>query len=383
MKAFVMMPYKPKFDDVYEKAIKPSIEGSEMTAYIVKEQHYTGPVIEKILKMIEDIDTKFCVADVTDGNPNVMMEVAYSQARNKPVIFIAQGSADKIPFNVRHNRCILYSGTNEGLERLKDEIKLTIKSILGGERSDLDAIRQIIFPKSIESNQAKLVIATNPLSFGMAYRVREGWQGEPKTISDYVGIRGLMQSFGMILGLQRLPELVNPDDFKISTLNYDMHLYSIGSSKVNQWTGEMMDKFFEKRKSKWDFRPDPKSKYIRNPRVIIQNDGMEHIPAGWGEADDRIKRDFGIVLRGPNFKDSSLMVTVLAGRASTGTVAASLAVTDPGCVRKLMRELKHSNIDPEEHRKSFLAIVSVETKIDDAGIEILKDTFKVWHVHEC
>jgi len=108
MQAFVMIPYKPPFEDVYEKAIKPAIEGAGLTATVVKDEHYVGAIFERIQGSIREAG--LCLADVTGGNPNVMWEAAYGHALGKQVIFIAQGTADQIPFDVRHNNCTTITG---------------------------------------------------------------------------------------------------------------------------------------------------------------------------------------------------------------------------------------------------------------------------------
>ena len=381
MQAFVMIPYKAPFDDVYEKAIKPAIEGAGLTATVVKDEHYAGAIFERIQGSIKEAG--LCLADVTGGNPNVMWEAAYGHALVKQVIFIAQGTADQIPFDVRHNNCILYDLSSEGLATLKRKIAETARAVLEGQTSDLQVLRQIVLPNSIKGASSSFVVATNPLSYRTAYRVSEGWRERPAvTFSDYVGIRGLMRTFGMILGMQALPELVNPDDFDDAALKRQMHLYLIGSSKANRWTGLVMEEFFANRQTKWDFRPDPESRDIRNPKVILRANGKNYSPIGWEET-SRVRNDFGIVIRGPNPRDGSLMVMVLAGRSALGTEAACLAVTDPACIRMMKRELEHRRIDLDDHRQPFLAIVSVECKGKDAQYETGIDTFKIWEVAKC
>src|SRR5947208_15561072 len=103
MHAFVMIPYQPLFDKVFNDAIKPAIEAAELDAEVVREEHYIGSIFERILVLIKE--ARLCVADVTGGNPNVMAEVGYSQGIGPPIVFIAQGTAETTPFNIRHKRC--------------------------------------------------------------------------------------------------------------------------------------------------------------------------------------------------------------------------------------------------------------------------------------
>ena len=89
MQAFVMIPYERPFDCVCDVAIKPAVEDAGLTATVIRDEHYTGAIFERIQELIKQ--SKVCVADVTGGNPNVMWEAAYAHALARPVIFIAQG----------------------------------------------------------------------------------------------------------------------------------------------------------------------------------------------------------------------------------------------------------------------------------------------------
>lgn len=380
MQVFVMIPYKPQFDRVYEEAIKPAVEDAGLAATVARDEHYTGAIFERVQSLIREAD--LCLADVTGGNPNVMWEAAYGQALGKPVVFIAQGTTDDIPFNVRHNNCILYDQSLEGLANLKQNIAGTIRAVRKDQTSDLQLLREIVLPSTIKVASAPFVVATNPLSYREAYRVREGWKRPPTTFSDYVGIRGLMRAFGLILGMQTLPELINPDDFDDEARKRKTHLYLIGSSKANRWTGLVMEDFFRDRNPKWDFRPDPESKNIRNPRVIIRCNGQKYAPLDW-EGTNRTMNDFGIVIRGPHPNHDKLMVMVLAGRSALGTEAAALAVTEPWCIRELKRELDHRKINPDDHRQAFLAIVSVECRGPEAELATAVETFRVRDTWRC
>jgi hypothetical protein len=374
------MPYKPEHQRVLDLAIRPALEAAGISATLVKDEQYVGPVFERIQAMITE--SLLCIADVTGGNPNVMWEAAYGEALGKPIVFIAQGSAEAIPFNIRQNRCILYDLTPAGLSTLQHDITHTIRSITAGETSDLQLLRQMLLPRSIAEVPAPFVVASSPLSYRMAYR-GTGWKKRPpKTYSDYVGIRGLMRAFGLTLAMQVLPELVSPDDFADEALDRAMHLYAIGSPKANRWSGIIMERFFAGCDTKWDFKPDPESDDLRNVKVVLRVNGKPYLPVRWKETHS-LRKDFGIVLRGPNTARPGCMITVLAGRSALGTEAAALGVTDPDCARKLMREIVHRQIDPEDHRQAFCAVVSVECIGTDAEMVTASDTFTVWDVQRC
>lgn len=146
MNAFVMMPYRPEHQQVMDLAIGPALQDVGVVATLVKDEQYVGPVFERIQSLIAD--ARLCIADVTGGNPNVMWEAAYGEALGKPIVFIAQGTAEAIPFNIRQNRCILYAITPEGMSNLRRNITETVRSILAGETSDLHLLRQMLLPRA-------------------------------------------------------------------------------------------------------------------------------------------------------------------------------------------------------------------------------------------
>ena len=157
-----------------------------------------------------------------------------------------------------------------------------------------------------------------------------------------------------------------------------MHLYSIASPKANRWTGMMIQRFLSSRSPKWEFRPDPESSNLRNPKILIRivGQGQEYLPTN-AKPVGRRQWDFGLVLRGPSPIDAHYMFMAMAGRSSLGTEAACLATTDPDCARKLLMALRFKGIDPDDHKAAFCAVVSMEC--DQRGFQYGYDpqTFQV------
>jgi hypothetical protein len=253
-----------------------------------------------------------------------------------------------------------------------------MQAILASEESAVQLLRKALVPSTIDAGNAHFAVVANPLSYRAAFRARGGWKNRVTTFSDHVGIRGLMQAFGLIYGLERLPELLNPDDFDDEVLDMAetrMNLYTIGSPKANRWTGILMKRFFEKRGPTWEFKPDPESSEILNPRVIVRRNNEKYMPSAAGDS-DVLKWDFGLVIRGPHPMDASHMFMVLAGRSSLGTEATCLAVTDPGCLGRFDHRLKFDGIDLDDHRQAFCAVVSVRS----CGLKTDKDQFRIEEV---
>ncbi|HUT34866.1 MAG TPA: hypothetical protein VNE39_15360 [Planctomycetota bacterium] len=377
MTVFVMIPYRDTFRETYRTAIEPVLKANGLEP-VVGENHVTpGPVDEQIVASIRD--ARFCVADLTGPNPNVVYEVALAHSLRKPVILLTRDDLGDIPFDVRHHRALKYAPTAEGHARLAQMLHEAVKAILASEQSVVHLLKRMLAPSSIETSRGGFVVVASPLSYRAAFRRGGGWRKRPlTTFSDNVGIRGLMQSFGLIYGLERLPELLNPDDFDDEVLEKPenrVNMYAIGSPKANRWTGILMEGFFANRKPKWEFKPDPESREIMNPRVIVRRDGHEFRPHVIGDP-HILKWDFGLVIRGPHPMDASFMFMVLAGRSSLGTEAACLAVTDPVCLKKLDERLRFEGINADDHREAFCTIVSI--KAPDMKTD--KDEFRVCDV---
>ena len=357
-----MMPYKEPYEGIYRNVTSRAIEKCGLESVIVKDVVFTGPIADKISKLI--IESSVCIADLTEANPNVMYEVGIALSLAKPVVFITQGEIISIPFDIRHHRIVKYEVGNIGLEKLYSDLVSTLSATLEFGDSPTKLVRQMLVPSSLGDKDGLYIVAASPLSYREAFRSRGGWKERPLgTYSDHIGIRGLMQSFGSIFGLHRLPELLDPDDFDDEALAVPSHLYSIASPKANRLTGLIMEQFFEKREPKWEFKPDPESRDLRNPKLLIRLKGKPYKPVNTIKG-GRLVWDFGLIIRGPHPIDSNYVFMVLAGRSSRGTEASCLAATDPECIGKLNKVIKENSMDLDNHKNAFCAVVSI-TAIDN------------------
>lgn len=383
MNVFVIMPFKESFNETYQQVIAPVVKANGMEPVVLEpvvgDDQVPGPIDAQIIESIKS--SHFCIADLTGNNPNVMYEVAYAHALGKQVIFITTDSPTEIPFDIRHHRTIQYHKSPQGYDSLGSMLQKSIDSILNAGGSEVKLLRRALAPSSMDTNGARFVVAASPLSYRAAYKREGGWRTGPlTTVSDYVGIRGLMQSFGLIYGLEKLPELINPDNFDDRVYEEQkqrINLYTIGSSKSNRWTGMLMKEFFENHTPQWEFKPDPESREIMNPRVIVRQNKEKYMPTG---VNDRniTEWDFGLVIRGPHPGDASCMFMVLAGRSSLGTEAASLAMTAPDCLSPLNEQLNLQGINLNDHRQAFCAVVSVkaEKRKTDLGSFTIHDIIR-------
>lgn len=105
--AFVLMPFDPKFNDVYQLGIKTACEEAGAYCERVDEQMFQGSILARVYNQISKADV--LIADMTGRNPNVFYEVGYAHALGKDVILLTQ-STDDIPFDLKHHPHIVYGG---------------------------------------------------------------------------------------------------------------------------------------------------------------------------------------------------------------------------------------------------------------------------------
>jgi len=129
---FILIPFQPEFSDVYQAIQSASIKSEEYTnqSYIlVRADELAGTKIHNdILGAISKSD--LIIADTTGANPNVLYELGFAEALDKPVIIINQREF-QAPFSIHDRRVLLYDR-----KRLHNElIPLLMDAITTGTRN--------------------------------------------------------------------------------------------------------------------------------------------------------------------------------------------------------------------------------------------------------
>jgi len=122
-----MMPFAREFDDVYD-IIKQAVESidSGISAVRLDEVRAAGSITNDMVSEIEE--ATLCIADITGSNPNVMWEVGFAAALQKPTIAICQHEHE-VPFDVKDVRNLRYSrgALSSTLRKpLEDAVKATL-----------------------------------------------------------------------------------------------------------------------------------------------------------------------------------------------------------------------------------------------------------------
>lgn len=243
--------------------------------------------------------------------------------------------------------------------------------------------KSIMVPESLlnESFESqKFIIAVSPLSFQRALGRSKGFSRIYGTYSDFVGVRGILQTFGLLFGFDTLPEIIDPEDYLDLVLEKTpINIFCIASPKANKWTGLLMRALHQYWKPHFEFLPDLNSRNLKNVKISLFENGNLKYPEGWDHArkGDRYKQDYGIIIRGPNPFFPNKMITILSGRSSLGTEAACKAFTNPKILERIKDKLEFDGVDIEDHRKAFRVLVSMKRYSDDRFPEAIETSLKI------
>ncbi len=130
---FVIQPFDGgKFDKRYSDVFKPAIENAGLEPYRVDQDPRVEIPIDSIEKEIKN--SKLCLAEITNDNPNIWYELGYAMASGKSIILVCADDRKKFPFDIQHRHIITYkTESSSDFEELRQAITDRIKAILSKE----------------------------------------------------------------------------------------------------------------------------------------------------------------------------------------------------------------------------------------------------------
>lgn len=114
---FVAMPFDKKMDDIFHYGIRNAVNNAGFLCERADEVVFTGDILDLIKRRIAK--ASLVIADLTTANPNVYLEVGYAWGRGIPTLLLAQ-DAQELKFDVKGQKCIIYSGIKELEENLAE-----------------------------------------------------------------------------------------------------------------------------------------------------------------------------------------------------------------------------------------------------------------------
>lgn len=118
--AFIAMPFDGEFDDHYDFAIAPTVRENGLLCERVDQQNFTGDVIAYMKTRIGSASV--VLAEVSNPNPNVFLEIGYAWGRGIPTVLICRESSLDIAFDIRGQRIIRYGRIRDLETKLKNEL---------------------------------------------------------------------------------------------------------------------------------------------------------------------------------------------------------------------------------------------------------------------
>ena len=118
-RVFVAMPFADEMSDLFHYGIQGAVNGAGLLAERADLASFTGDVMDWVRARISNAN--LVVADLTSSNPNVFLEVGYAWGKGIPTVLIAKNT-EVLKFDVRGQRCILYSSIKDLEEKLEREL---------------------------------------------------------------------------------------------------------------------------------------------------------------------------------------------------------------------------------------------------------------------
>jgi len=123
---FAAMPFAPEYSDTYWVAMREAAKAVEAGCVRVDEVDYVGDVVEKIKNLIAESDA--VIADLSESAPNVLFELGFAFALEKPCVLICATPLDELPFDIRNQKTISYAKGQT--YQLKEDLIQPLRMIL-------------------------------------------------------------------------------------------------------------------------------------------------------------------------------------------------------------------------------------------------------------
>lgn len=328
------------------------------------------------------------IAEISSDRENVFYEVGYAIGRNRPLLLIAD-NVREIPTDLKGRSVICYEESRDGGDVFERRLREALRTRLGSRYAMLQEM--LLAPKPAPS-----YIVASP-RYPSNRQAAPGQRRDSRTFGDNLGIRGLLQAFGLLRGEDSGVELVSAQYSEENLAERDVNLYLIGSRRVNPISGKMLRNVQEQRRNElWYLGRIPRDPVTRKllPKAPREAEEVGEYVTGlyeitdqeckkwYGESVDAAdaggavdRTDYGLLVRAPHPVHSGRIVMILAGPNSLGTGAACLAATRSSKIAEIRRTLP-SGSGLGDKEKAFWALVkgtaSGDGMLDESGVDIVK-----------
>jgi hypothetical protein len=125
---FAAMPFAPEYDDIFFIAMSYAAKSVDAVCRRVDLQDFEGDVVAEIKRLIHS--SIAVIADLSESKPNVLYEIGYAHALERPTVHICSTPMDHLPFDVRNWNTLRYKQgqTFEFQDRLSARLKTLLES---------------------------------------------------------------------------------------------------------------------------------------------------------------------------------------------------------------------------------------------------------------
>jgi hypothetical protein len=130
---FAAMPFTPEYDDIFLVAMAHAAKSVNAVCMRVDHEDFKGDIVAEIKRLIHA--SVAVIADLSESRPNVLYEVGYAHALERPTIHICSTPMDGLPFDVRNWNTLKYikGQTFRFQERLCIRLKAVLEADFPGE----------------------------------------------------------------------------------------------------------------------------------------------------------------------------------------------------------------------------------------------------------
>ena len=120
---FAAMPFSPEYDDIFFVAMSYAAKSIGAVCRRVDLEDFGGDTVAEIKRLIHACIA--VIADLSESKPNVLYEIGYAHALDRPTVHICSTPVDELPFDVRNWNTLQYKRgqTYEFQERLSARLK--------------------------------------------------------------------------------------------------------------------------------------------------------------------------------------------------------------------------------------------------------------------
>lgn len=119
---FVAMPFAEQFEDIFYFGISEPVRSRGFVCERMDKLIFTGDVLAQMRTKIEEAD--LVIAELTDANPNVYLEVGYAWGKGRPTILIVD-TVSELKFDVAGQRLLVY----RSIRHLRESLEAALEGL--------------------------------------------------------------------------------------------------------------------------------------------------------------------------------------------------------------------------------------------------------------